>query len=79
MNIVKQNPQIVTYQGKASPAILSTIDLIDHMLGHHHDEVLALVELALWHQEQAEALAAERRALAADVAAALAEAEGLLR
>jgi uncharacterized protein (DUF305 family) len=59
--------------------ILSTIDLIDHMVGHHQDQALELVELALWHQQQADALAVERQSLAADVSAALAEAERFLQ
>ena len=73
MTIIAANP--ISDKSK----ILSTIDLIDHMLDHHHDEALALVELARWHQEQAEALATERRTLAADVTAALAEAEAILQ
>jgi hypothetical protein len=79
MQIVTRTPQNFKQDSIPSPDILSTIDLIDHMVDHHQDEALALVELAQWHQEQAEALGVERRMLAADVTAALAEAERLLK
>lgn len=79
MHIVPKNQEFFNHQGTPSTAILSTIDLIDHMAAHHQDQFLELVELAQWHAEQAEALAAERRMLAADVTAALAEAEAVLR
>lgn len=75
MDIVTEKPTV----DKTQNDTLGTIDLIDAMLGHHQDEAFALVELALWHQEQAEALAAERRTLAADVSAVLAEAAAVLR
>jgi len=72
--------QTVNMQDSNSPtAILSTLDLIDHMLCHHQEQALGLVELTLWHEQQAAALEAERRALAADVTAALATAHRWLR
>ena len=64
--------------GGTSPADLSTLDLIDHMTAYHEEQAKLLAEIASWHRAEAEALAVERCALAADVGAALAEAERLL-
>ena len=78
MNSIGHKHQNFNPQGKPAPDILSTFELIELMAAHHQDEALSLVELAQWHQEQAEALAAERAALATDVDAVWREAEGLL-
>jgi len=74
MNSLLQYPTEIKNQTN----LLSTLDLIDHMRGHHQEQALELVELALWHSQQAQALAAERRAIAADVTEVLRQAEKVL-
>lgn len=68
---ITQQPQIFN--------LTNTIDLIDVMVDHHQETAVELVELALWHEQQAAALVAERHELAVDVTMALREAEALLR
>ncbi len=75
MNILQQYTPEIKHQHD----ILGTLDLVEHMIGHHQDQALELVELALWHEQQAQALEAERRALAADVTEVLRQAEEVLR
>lgn len=76
---IQHKQQIFNHRATTSPVILSTLDLIEYMAAHHAEQASDLAQLAQWHRQQAHALIAERRTLAADVDAALAEAEGLLR
>ena len=71
MLILAAKPDVYNNQS----TLLSTLDLIDHMLGHHQEQALELVELALWHEQQAQALEVERYLLVADVTEVLRQAE----
>ena len=75
MSSVQQKFQFLNPQGQASTAILSTIDLIEHMAAHHEEQARECIQRACWHRRQLIALQKERHDLVADVEAVLAEAE----
>lgn len=78
MKIIDDPPQIFNPTDSKSPtAILTMLDLIDQMTIYCHEQAADYVQAARWYQEQAEALAVERAAVASGVKAALAEAERL--
>lgn len=79
MNSLQQTSQRFNHPVISSSAILSTLDLIDYSVCYHKKQAEDLAQLARWHQARADALAAERRTLAADVANVLTQAEELLR